>query len=517
MTFDGLMISYLISELSDKVIDAKLVKITMNQDGFFIFTFLKMHSKTNVVLSVNAPFVGFYETKKDYPNTESNMFLKTLKKTLEQAKLVNIYQIGTDRIVELHFQGYDFIKGTLAFTLVFELMGRHANLILIQNNIIIDAYKKHVSKEGRSIMPKLLFTHFETSKKPFTFIDYETVINADDIIANYQGISKKLAQYLITHKIQIQDIKMSPVLYDDSFYPFPINPDKTPLTQAQSLSMLMDEFKIYAKPISVQYEKFLKQIYKKTIQKLHHLENDLEKAHANLDSKNIADDIYLNQEHLTSITASYQYHDTRIVFDDKDTLNNHAQKLYKKYHKAKRSIDPIHNQINETRELLDYIEYHQNILPSLSKDDLADLEDSLKVLGFKKASQHKQKKHVPHILTIICENTTIYVGKNQVQNEFIVTQLAHKDDYWFHTKDYPGSHVVVRTTHLSSEIIEIASMLAMHFSNATNLISANVNYTKVKNVKRVGKIAKFKVIINHFQTVHIKKDNDLIRKYIQNN
>ena len=105
-----------------------------------------------------------------------------------------------------------------------------------------------------------------------------------------------------------------------------------------------------------------------------------------------------------------------------------------------------------------------------------------------------------------------------MQNEFIVTQLAHKDDYWFHTKDYPGSHVVVRTTHLSSEIIEIASMLAMHFfqCNKFNKCKRQL-YKKSKNVKRVGKIAKFKVIINHFQTVHIKKDNDLIRKYIQNN
>lgn len=515
MVLDGYLISVLITELKDKIIGSKLIKVKQVDANSFVLTFTKNTVKTSIMVSLKQNNVLFYETKKEHNHNISSKFYSFLKSNLIQSICTNITQFQTDRTLILTFNRNNFIYGNIEYQLIFEIMGRHSNLILTKNNIIIDAYKTYVSKENRSIYPNIEFDFFKSNKLPFHNINYNNIFSSKDILDNYQGISKILSTYLFNNKIQIKDIKLDPVSYQNYVYAFNIDPNLNLIDKNESLSYLIDNFKHEVLVNTKEYQTFINHALKKRYNKLEQLTYDLEDAHKLIDLKLVADDIYSNYSNLNNLTDYYFYNGKTIAFDSKKTLNNHAQDLYVKYKKGLRSLDPIENQLTLTKTEIDTLEYLESTLNNHTINDLTDLTNNLIHFGFNKAHsfiKHKDKK--PNVTKLLLDGITCYIGKNDIQNEYVTFNLSSKDDYWFHIKDYPGSHILLKTATLTPGLIEKASNLACHFSKLKHEGKVEVNYTQVKNISKIKGLASSHVKLNSYQTVLINYDKTLANNLI---
>lgn len=179
-----------------------------------------------------------------------------------------------------------------------------------------------------------------------------------------------------------------------------------------------------------------------------------------------------------------------IPLDPKLNLSQNSQKFFKRYNKLKKAEDELQKMISIAQ---DEIKYLENILFSIEQcettEDLNDIYIELINEGFmkKKKTVKKAKEYKPEILTYISsQGHEMMVGKNNLQNDMLTFKIAKKEDYWFHSKNIPGSHVIIRTNgdELSDEEYVEAASLAAYYSKAKNSSSVEVDYTKKSNVKK---------------------------------
>ena len=132
-----------------------------------------------------------------------------------------------------------------------------------------------------------------------------------------------------------------------------------------------------------------------------------------------------------------------------------------------------------------------------------------------KNNTKKKKNKNPHVLHLQLEDADIYVGKNNIQNNYITHQLARKQDTWFHVKDYHGSHVLIKTNELNEEKIRMCSQLATYYSKGKQSSSVPVDYTQVGQLKKVPGSKIGFVTMKTYKTIYIDPEETLIEQWIQ--
>lgn len=179
-----------------------------------------------------------------------------------------------------------------------------------------------------------------------------------------------------------------------------------------------------------------------------------------------------------------------IPLDPKLNLSQNSQKFFKKYNKLKKAVEELNKLIEVS---LDEIQYLENILYSIeaceTTDDLDEIYNELISEGFmkKKSKAKKEKEYKPEFLTFISSsNHEILVGKNNLQNDMLTFKVGKKDDYWFHAKSIPGSHVIIRTNgdELTDDEYVEAARIAAYYSKGKNSSSVEIDYTKKSNLKK---------------------------------
>ena len=148
--------------------------------------------------------------------------------------------------------------------------------------------------------------------------------------------------------------------------------------------------------------------------------------------------------------------------------------------------------------------------------DALEIKEELENLGYLKKKKTKQvyrKKNKLHIETYLTkENITIYVGKNNLQNDYLTFKMASRNDMWFHVNDMPGSHVVVHSEELNEYTIRLASKIAAYFSKGKHSSSVPVNYTQIKTLKKPQGAKPGQVILNHYSTIYIDPDDSFLNE-----
>jgi predicted ribosome quality control (RQC) complex YloA/Tae2 family protein len=138
----------------------------------------------------------------------------------------------------------------------------------------------------------------------------------------------------------------------------------------------------------------------------------------------------------------------------------------------------------------------------------------------KQSSKFKKKQYKLDFLTYKLDDVTIYVGKNNTQNDYLTHKLASSNDYWFHVKDIPGSHVIVKVPEnnpnyiLTEKIIRTSANIAAYYSSAKTSSSVPVDYTKVRNLKKVPGYKGSFVTLTNQKTIYIDPDLELINSII---
>ncbi|KRE51828.1 NFACT family protein [Paenibacillus sp. Soil724D2] len=219
-------------------------------------------------------------------------------------------------------------------------------------------------------------------------------------------------------------------------------------------------------------------------------------------------------------TINYYDEDQALIKIKLDPLLNpseNAQRYFKKYTKMKNSTAIVEEQIAQTHQEITYLNSLLQQLSVASLTDIEEIRDELMEQGYvrdrNKKQRKKKKKDKPALACYLSsEGVPIYVGKNNTQNEYLTNRLASSMDTWLHTKDIPGSHVVIRSDSFSETTLLEAAQLAAYFSQAKHSSQVPVDYTAIKHVhKPNGSKPGFVIYVNQ-KTLFVTPDENMIKQ-----
>jgi predicted ribosome quality control (RQC) complex YloA/Tae2 family protein len=207
----------------------------------------------------------------------------------------------------------------------------------------------------------------------------------------------------------------------------------------------------------------------------------------------------------------------RIELDPQLTPSENAQRYFRKYTKAKNGAAHMQEQLQSAREEIRYLESLLQQLDHASLDDMEEIREELIEQGYlrarNKAERRKKKNDRPALLCYTSsEGATIYVGKNNKQNDYLTCRLAQANDTWLHTKDIPGSHVVIRGGQFGPATLEEAAQLAAYYSQAKQSSQVPVDYTLIRHVRKPNGAKPGFVIYEHQKTLFVTPDPERIKR-----
>jgi predicted ribosome quality control (RQC) complex YloA/Tae2 family protein len=262
--------------------------------------------------------------------------------------------------------------------------------------------------------------------------------------------------------------------------------------------------------------------------KLAILNDELEKAHDAEKYKLYGDLIMSNLYQITKDQSkikllNYFSEDQSVIeinMDTQLTTVANAQRYFKKYNKSKSAITSIQHQLDENKQELEYLETQADNLEKCTEElEINEIRQELAEQGYtkkKKLVKGKAKSVAASKPMQFVSSTgiEIYVGKNNVQNDYLTIKFAGPKDIWLHTKEIPGSHVIIRTggEQLDDATLVEAANLAAFYSKAKNSTKVPVDYTARKNVRKPNGAKPGMVIYDTNRTIYIDPNEEDINK-----
>ena len=547
MAFDGFFIRKLVGEIEENILGAHINKINNISTDEFVLT-IRKRKNFKLLLSASSSSSRFQLTKNTYenPNTPSN-FCTVLRKYLIGGIIQNIEQINNDRIIMFKIKNFDELGYEKYYYLITELMGKHSNIILTdENKVIIESLKNSYSIDyKRSTIANMnyILPPTESKHNPFDFDSYKNLtFDYSDkrfLMKNFYGVSALLNNYFVSRQTEYEKefksfccnlgVYYSPILLEKNgkkdFYFFDVNNDETNIVFT-SLCDLLDFYylDIAKSNINKSTDKrlfdFIKTKLNRLNKKLEILNKELIEAESKEDYKLkgqlLISNIYMFKKSVPEVATLQNFYsedlsDIEIELDPNLTIEKNSEKYFDLYKKNKRTIENLIEQIEISKQDLGYFETIKFQIENADKTDIAEIKEELIANGIlKEKIRVNKKKNKSNYFVINHNGTDIYVGKNNLQNDAITNKLARRDYLWFHAKDIPGSHVVIFDNNPSEETIEVASMLAAYYSKFKNEEYVNVDRTLIKNVKKISGAKPGLVTYTGQKTVKQKIDKDLI-------
>lgn len=510
MSFDGFFLHYLTEELSDKLLNGRIQKVNQPYERELVLGVRNHRQNFKVLISAHPVFGRIQLTDSNFQNPQvPNTFTMIMRKYLQGAVIESFKQIDNDRIIEIGVSNKNEIGDDIKATLIIEIMGKHSNIILVDRNQnkIIESIK-HVGftqNSYRTILPGS--TYIEPpktgAKNPFTIEDeplFEILQTQDLSPKNlqklFQGLGRdtanQLAERLTTDKLkafrQFFKQEVSPHLTQNAFSAVPFSDSGQSFEQ---LSELLDYYYL---------EKAERdRVSQQASDLIHRVQNELDKnrlklrkQEAELKATENAEDFRQKGELLTTYLSLVPNNKESVTLDNYYTgepltisldlalsPNQNAQRYFKKYQKLKEAVKHLSGLIEETKQSIHYFESVEYNLSQANLDEIEDIREELVQAGFMKRrstdKRHKRKKPEQYLASD--GKTIILVGRNNLQNEELTFKVAKKGELWFHAKDIPGSHVIIKDNlNPSDEVKTDAAELAAYFSKGrySNLLQVDM-------------------------------------------
>lgn len=573
MAIDGIYLYSLVEDLKKSILNSKIDKINQPEKDEIIITLRKERKNLKLLLSASPNYPRIHLTEVTKPNPlQAPMFTMVLRKYLTGGKIIDIVQLEGDRIVKFLIEASDELGFNSIYTLIVEIMGRHSNITLVRerDNKIMECIK-HITPSMNSfriLHPGATYKLPPKSPKvnPFSYnnITLEEFVNNNSIIFNknffiscFTGISKPLSEHLFIEYNKIySDFSINNInnfinkflkdlinneifkIYKDKdgnyvdFYMIPLDQFEDIFTAEifDNTHELMDNYYLEKdkqeriKGRSVNLQKLVTTNIERCLKKEKKLNEVLEKC-------NLKDDIKIKGDLLTSYIYSIKKWDTSfttvnffsedgeeitIPLDENKTPSENVQIYYKKYNKLKKSEESAIEQLEKNEYELKYLNsVLTNIENCESYAEIDDIKEELISTGYvrKRKVNGKNKKSNPSkpLHFISSDGIDIFVGKNNIQNDHLSLKFANKNYMWLHTKNIPGSHVIVCSTDIPDNTLIEAAVLAAHYSKAKESSKVDVDYTLVKNLKKPNGANPGMVIYhtNYTMTVEPSEINNL--------
>ncbi|HWJ78210.1 MAG TPA: NFACT RNA binding domain-containing protein [Niallia sp.] len=564
MSFDGLFTRAMSIELKEQLLGGRINKVQQPFTNEIILSVRANGKNHKLLLSAHPSYARIQLTEESYENPkEPPMFCMLLRKHLEGYFIEDIYQMDNERIIVLEIRGRNEIGDTSYKKLMIEIMGRHSNIILVDRdkNTILDSIK-HISyavNSHRAILPGYEYIAPPAQEKQDPYgaleedilrvIDFNSGKLDKQLVQQFAGFSPLIAKEIFYHAglanretlpkafLSVMDpIKKgnySPSIMVTSekeyFYIIPLDHVKGEVKSFATLSKMLDRYyfgkaeRDRVKQQSNDLERFIINERDKNSKKIKKLERSLLEAE-NADEYQLLGELltanlYAVKKGLKEIEVINYYDEDsklrKISLNPRLSPSENAQKYFTKYQKAKNSIHFIKEQIRLAQQEYEYFEtLYQQIL-SASPKDIQEIREELVEEGYLRERQKKQNKKAQNTKPVLDyyvsdDQTEIIVGKNNKQNDYLTNRVAARDEIWLHTKDIPGSHVVIRSKTPSEETILQAAKLAAYFSKARQSSSVPVDYTLVRHVKKPSGAKPGFVIYDNQQTVYVTPDEETV-------
>ncbi len=553
MAFDGVTIANVVSEMKRELIGGRLYKIAQPEEDELLLTIKHPTGQKRLSISAGAslPLIYLTEKNKPSPMTAPN-FCMLLRKHLQNGRITDISQPGLERIVRIQIEHLDEMGDLCHKTLVTEIMGKHSNIIFCDDDgTVIDSIRRVSAAVSsvREVLPGKPYFMVQTQNKldalSTDYDTFRTVLSARPqpafkaLYGSFTGISPVLAQELCyeagidgeqpTAAMDEAGFRslfeaftnMVNIVLEERFSPNiaytgkkPVEFAALPLTMYSggedslvpytSMSALLEHY--YAEKST------LTRIRQKSSDLRHVVQTALERTvkKYDLQLRQMQDtekrDTYrvygelLNtygygaQPGAKTLEALNYYTGETIAIplDPTLTATENAKKYFDKYNKLKRTYEALSQLTMEVRSEIDHLESISAALDiALHEEDLAEIREELTESGYiRRKSGVKKQKHVSKPYHYISsDGFHMYVGKNNYQNDELTFRFATGNDWWFHAKKLPGSHVVVKlgnAEELPDRTFEEAARLAAYYSRGRDQEKVEIDYIQKKHVKKPG-------------------------------
>ena len=533
MALDGIIL-YKVKQDLDNYLPIRINRISETSKTEIVFNVHANAIRTNLVISLHSNYNHICLSNKNYTTyNDPSTFVMVLRKHILNGIIYKIEQFDYDRYLLMHIRARDELYDEKEYVLSVELMGKYANLILIDSeNKIIDALKKIPPYENtrRTILPGAQFSLPDKQNKqdPFNSIN----INYDESLVNQiQGFSKLFeneVRYRLanqTYEEIMNEVKNSNNLYltkqndDYEYHVIPLthlsNEYKTwNIQEAFDEIYFEDDEKERIKNISEDLYKIVKRQIKHFNTKIGKLQYSLQDA---LNLENDKENGYLlyqysnlEQKGLKEIEITgYDGQNKLIPLDPKYSIKVNANKYYQQYQKKRKGKVFIEEQLEIANNELEYFKSLSEQLSIANYSDALDIKEELSKFGYlkKPISKNKKKKNI-NLYQVKVDDCTITFGKNNIQNNYLTFDYAKPNYMWFHAKQFHGSHVVVDTNEPNEKIIRICANLAAYYSQGRLSSSVPVDYCLVKDIKKVKGTKPGFVTFKNYKTIYIDPEED---------
>ncbi len=544
MAFDGITVSSIVKELNDNLTDGRISKIAQPEPDELLLTVKTPTAQKRLLISASAslPLIYLSDENKQSPITAPN-FCMLLRKHIQNGRIIRFVQPSLERVIFMEIEHLDEMGDLKLKKLAIEIMGKHSNIIFLDENKIIDSIK-HISasvSSVREVLPGREYFIPKTDEKQNPLEETkEGFINTvlqkagpiyKAIYSSYTGFSpfysqqichmagidgdagtdspfdkERLADAFIDTVNKIKQGYFAPAIVYENGVPFeyaslPLPSFKEENTRHyDTISELLKNYYAEKELVtrirqkSVDLRKIVQTTLEKDLRKqeiyIKQLKDTEKKDKYKVYGELLTAYGYGVPENAKSITVLNYYtnENTDIPLDPDMSAIDNAKKYFDKYGKLKRTEEAVNELIKEVNEEIDHLYSIQNALDiAQNDDDLSQIKEELSESGYikKHTSGKKIKSKSKPFHYVTKEGFHIYVGKNNIQNEDITFNLANGNDWWFHAKKIPGSHVIVKTEgkELPDSVFEDAARLAAHYSKARGESRIEVDYVRKKEVK----------------------------------
>lgn len=558
MAYDGLFTIAMTKELQ-QLVTGRIAKVHQPNAQEVIFTIRANGANKKLLFSIHPTYARVHMTEQTIENPpEPPMFCSLLRKHVEGGFIETIEQLDADRILKLTISSKNEIGDPITRYIYAEIMGRHSNLIMVDaaSEKIVDSLKHlpPAMNSYRTVLPGSIYIAPPKQDKwnPVTVTDeqlaefFTEIRDAKEIIQQFIGFSPLHANELL-FRAQEQQVPTVSIFRDFVnefvvggtkptyleqgrkviFSPIDLHSFEEPKTYYHTLSELLDRVffaraeRDRVKQQAGDLENWLQAEINKLKLKLKKLDQDLKRAQ-NLDQYQLFGELlmanlYQFEKGAKSVTVENYYSETgdkiTIPLSERKTPIENAQSYYAKYNKFKHALVKVEEQIQIATADIEYFELLAQQVQQASPADIEEIREELAEQGYMRLKKSKRRKKPVKPTPEKYVSSTgmpISVGKNNKQNDYLTFKIARKWETWLHTKDIPGSHVVIHSDDPDEQTILEAATLAAYFSKARESSSVPVDYTEVKQVKKPSGAKPGFVIYFEQKTVFVTPDEALV-------
>lgn len=548
MAFDGITVAALVQELRDNLTGGRIAKIAQPEPDELLLTIKTPAGQRKLYISASAslPLIYLTDENKLSPMTAPN-FCMLLRKHIGNGRITSISQPKLERIISLHIEHLNELGDLCEKKLIIEIMGKHSNIIFCDDKDMILDSIKHVSAQMssvREVLPGRTYFIPDTMEKsdPLSvnekkFLDTlkeKPVPLGKAIYTSFTGISPVIAEDIcflagldsqlpaseldedtFLHLFRqfsyyMDDIRgchFHPCIYYDGTSP----KDFGAVALSHFSNYTKQEFTSISEVLNTYYatKNTLTRIRQKSADLRHVVQTALERNRKKYDlqKKQLRDtenrekykvygelihtygyNLAPDSRELTALNY-YTNEEITIPLDPTLTPAENAQNYFNKYNKQKRTFEALTELIQETADDIHYLESISNSLDiALTEADLIQIKEELMQTGYVRRKYTKKKEKITSrpMHYISSDGYHMYVGKNNLQNEELTFSFANGNDWWFHAKGAPGSHVIVKTggDELPDRTFEEAGRLAAYYSKNRGSDKVEIDYVEKKHVKK---------------------------------